>query len=1285
MTRRRLIIIFLPIALTIAVAVALTWLLNTQAGARWAWSWSSAFVPGTLDAAEIHGDLRSGLNLRAVKFENKNVSVTAETLKLRLGFNLLPPAVAVESLVADRITIRKFPVLDSAPGALFSDILETLSLPVSLNFARVQIGELVYQDADGTTTFTSSALSLSGQWFDSWRIRDVTLHTSAVDWHIRGQIGLSTPFAVDAYVSGRIAPTAGPNSLPHGLDVQAHLTGNLADLEVQAELDQPAVTVRGHIRDLPHLSDWELDLLADELQWPLDSDAPQVTLHQVSAHGAGSLQHYALQAAAELGLSGLPVMSANLRGEGDTQGIRVENLQLSGDSVQLAAHGPVAWTDGLRLELASAIEQVDPGLWLAAWPNNQPLTGNLALDWQPGRLAFRSIDLKAIHTDFEVSGKGELDLAADIADAELKWKSLHWPPGAGQAEFSSELGSMQLHGKPDDWSLTGTLQLQAGQWPEGSLKLEGKGDRESLQVSIERGEVLGGVFAGQFNYRWSEQQPWSAKIDLQNLDIAPLSSAFPGVVNGAFSARGTIKPMEFDIETEQLSGVIRGQATTVSGGVSLKDGGIYARELRIQSGQSNFELDGSPHLAEGIRFSARIAALGELIEDAGGSIESTGRFAANPEHPRLELQLQGKDLSWGEWRVGAISTKQQQGPADAAFTRFELTGLSFGDRMIDAVNLGLSGQNPFDNIELEINRNGTRLEASLDGSISDWNDLSAARWNGKINSLRIHNKTLGFLQLEQAAALAIDASHLEVGPACLKGSRNGRVCFDTRWGGPDELTAHARLDAISLNLMQLFLGTHLDYSQTLTGELQWLQPRGEKPSAMARIELSPGQIAYESEDTVLTTGPGLFEFEIQDGQLLTGKLDINLRDAGSINTDFSAPDISRGIDSAIDGRIQVQLNRIEPLLQWIPSLVDHFSGSVNADVRLGGTMANPKLTGHASLVRGRYEHSASGTVITDIVLAGAVYDFDYTELYGSFKAGDGQGSIKAAVKFDNIFDPDITMELTGQNLSLVNVPDMTVNAEPDLRLHWHDNLLSLNGRIVIPSARISPRYLPSTSASESPDLVIIGGEQAAPEESYFDRSRLRLDGTVTVELGKDVTVTLERATAKLRGKVKFTWNKNLLPIADGTYTLSGKISAYGQLLEVADGRVSFPRVPANNPHLNINAEREIYGNVQIKQAGVHVTGTLKSPTLEPYTTPPTTRERALTLLVTGHDFDYEQGVGGVEVGMYIAPRLYVSYGIGLFESQSVISARYDLKNGFGIKATSGQRETGADISYTIEH
>jgi autotransporter translocation and assembly factor TamB len=44
----------------------------------------------------------------------------------------------------------------------------------------------------------------------------------------------------------------------------------------------------------------------------------------------------------------------------------------------------------------------------------------------------------------------------------------------------------------------------------------------------------------------------------------------------------------------------------------------------------------------------------------------------------------------------------------------------------------------------------------------------------------------------------------------------------------------------------------------------------------------------------------------------------------------------------------------------------------------------------------------------------------------------------------------------------------------------------------------------------------------------------------------------------------------------------------------------------------------------------------------------------------------------------------VSYGIGLFENDSVISLRYDLGRGFGIKATSSQRQSGGDVTYTIE-
>jgi len=141
---------------------------------------------------------------------------------------------------------------------------------------------------------------------------------------------------------------------------------------------------------------------------------------------------------------------------------------------------------------------------------------------------------------------------------------------------------------------------------------------------------------------------------------------------------------------------------------------------------------------------------------------------------------------------------------------------------------------------------------------------------------------------------------------------------------------------------------------------------------------------------------------------------------------------------------------------------------------------------------------------------------------------------------------------------------------------------------------------------------------------------------------------------------------------------------FGPQLHVRDGQLRFPDVPANSPILDIRAERDIYGNTQIHTAGVSITGSARRPVIEAYTNPYTNKDRAWALLITGSDVDYGQGVGALEVGAYIAPRLYLSYGVSLFDEENTISARYDLRKGFGLKVSSSQGESGIDMSYTID-
>lgn len=276
------------------------------------------------------------------------------------------------------------------------------------------------------------------------------------------------------------------------------------------------------------------------------------------------------------------------------------------------------------------------------------------------------------------------------------------------------------------------------------------------------------------------------------------------------------------------------------------------------------------------------------------------------------------------------------------------------------------------------------------------------------------------------------------------------------------------------------------------------------------------------------------------------------------------------------------------------------------------------------------------------------------------------------------------MFLSGENLTVIDVPDVGVIANPDLEIGVQEGRLVINGEIVVPSARLSPANLGTGIARESDDVVIVAGQDADVVEEPEEESNLEIVGRVNLVLGDDIVIDLDVADATVRGEATFEWSGPPMPVADGQYRVAGNIQAYGQLLQITEGTISFADVPADNPQLRIRAEREIFGNSQVRSAGIFITGTAKNPDVEIYTNPATNESRALTMLVTGSDFNFEQGVGAVDVGTYIAPKLYLSYGIGLFDRQNVISVRYDLARGFGIKASSGSRSDGIDLSYTLE-
>src|SRR5690606_36066607 len=53
-------------------------------------------------------------------------------------------------------------------------------------------------------------------------------------------------------------------------------------------------------------------------------------------------------------------------------------------------------------------------------------------------------------------------------------------------------------------------------------------------------------------------------------------------------------------------------------------------------------------------------------------------------------------------------------------------------------------------------------------------------------------------------------------------------------------------------------------------------------------------------------------------------------------------------------------------------------------------------------------------------------------------------------------------------------------------------------------------------------------------------------------------------------------------------------------------------------------------------------------------------------------------------GKYLSPRLYVSYGIGLFDTVNVLRMQYAIADRWRVVTESSSEATGADVVYTIE-
>jgi translocation and assembly module TamB len=181
----------------------------------------------------------------------------------------------------------------------------------------------------------------------------------------------------------------------------------------------------------------------------------------------------------------------------------------------------------------------------------------------------------------------------------------------------------------------------------------------------------------------------------------------------------------------------------------------------------------------------------------------------------------------------------------------------------------------------------------------------------------------------------------------------------------------------------------------------------------------------------------------------------------------------------------------------------------------------------------------------------------------------------------------------------------------------------------------------------------------------------------------------------------------------------GIYRGYGQNLQIDPGRLVFAG-PLDNPGLDVRAYRTATDRTR---AGLLLRGTLQAPDVQVWSDPVMSQSNALSYMLFGRSMDQGSdadqanaataaaALGGsmlamsmasqvgldearIETGSkrsdaafvagkYLSPRLYVAYGIGLYEPINTLRIRYLLSPKFTLQTITGDR-TATDILYRIE-
>jgi translocation and assembly module TamB len=921
---------------------------------------------------------------------------------------------------------------------------------------------------------------------------------------------------------------------------------------------------------------------------------------------------------------------------------------------------------------------------------------------------------------------GDVDLGRDPVTAKIAatWNQIVVPAAwAGQQLFTH--GELNVQGSAEAYTARGKLAVgPQDRVADIALDLQGTPQRVELKqfdVSQQAGRL---ETRGRIDLQ--PQLAWDMTAVAKDFDPGAFAAAWRGRLGFDLASQGKMleKGPEATLKLTQLRGELRGRPLSGNADLSLAPPLIASGTVALNSGKSELRFRGRNGDSLDATVSMNVASLNDWVPDSGGELRA--EFVVRGKWPDLSIDgnANGRDLHAANVRVESLSAK-----ADVADPRnpegsiqLDVTKLTAAGFEFDTVRAQANGAPKSHRFSLRVSGEPLALDLDLQGAQTD------EGWSGSLQNLVINVKDAARLALREPANIVLAKNSAELSQACLV-------------DGPIELCAAGALQpdgairaSYSLANLPLALGNALataDLPIKLEGTLQGhgelrRTPQGElfgdvliesdAGSIFRHIAAVPGDETQEPPQKLL----GYRGFKVAatlSGPDARATFDTQLEPNATLHGEANVQNLGRAA-TPIAGRVRGQIPDLAPLAVFAPQLAN-VHGRIDADIALAGTVQQPEVSGLVSGAELAADIPAVGLKLKNGQLQVRPAPSGEITVDGAIVSGDGR--LQFAGKADR--SGRVDMHVGGERVLAADIPGARVIVTPDLNLVRTAERVTLSGQVTIPEATINLQKLPrggEHAQAASSDVIVI---DAQTREAEAEKAPVYAE--ITVNIGKKVELTGFGLQANVEGALQVRESPGQPTLGSGEVRVAGKYKAYGQDLTIQRGQLLYAWTPLDNPNLNIEATR----TVETVTAGLRIRGNAQSPELTVYSDPPMSQANALSYLVAGKPID-EIGAGDSEagamqtaarsigvagggllakslgkrlgvdelaikddemiggsaltVGQYLSPRLYLSYGVGLFEPGDVITLRYKLSDELALQTQRGPEDTRAGIEYRIE-